>query len=78
MGDNAGTVKLIAAAETGELLGGHIIGPHATELIHELALAVKQRLTGKDIAHTIHAHPTLSEAVLEAAEGLIGKPLHLA
>ncbi len=78
LGENAGTVKLIAHAETGVVLGGHLMGPHATELVHELALAVKQGLTGAEIAHTIHAHPTLSEAVLEAAEGLIGKPIHLA
>jgi len=78
IGENTGTVKLIAHAETGVVLGGHIMGPHATDLIHELVLAVKKGLSGEDIAHTIHAHPTLSEALLEAAEGLVGRPIHLA
>jgi dihydrolipoamide dehydrogenase len=77
IGENLGTVKLISK-EDGILVGAHILGPHASDLIHELALAIKKGLTGEDIAHTIHAHPTLSEAVMEAAHGLIGKPLHLA
>jgi dihydrolipoamide dehydrogenase len=77
IGENIGTVKLISK-EDGILVGAHILGPHASDLIHELALAVEKGLTGEDIAHTIHAHPTLSEAVMEAAHGLIGKPLHLA
>jgi dihydrolipoamide dehydrogenase len=77
IGENLGTVKLISK-EDGILVGAHILGPHASDLIHELALAVEKGLTGEDIAHTIHAHPTLSEAVMEAAHGLIGKPLHLA
>ncbi len=76
IGENIGTVKLIAREEDGVLLGAHILGPHAADLIHELALAIKQGLTGTAIAHTIHAHPTLSEAVMEAAHGLVGKPLH--
>ncbi|MDA8442073.1 MAG: dihydrolipoyl dehydrogenase [Peptococcaceae bacterium] len=78
MGETLGTVKLIAHATSGVLLGAHIMGPGATDLVHELALAVKQGLSGEDIAHTIHAHPTLSEAVMEAAEGLSGKAIHLA
>jgi dihydrolipoamide dehydrogenase len=77
IGENLGTVKLISK-EDGILVGAHILGPHASDLIHELALAIEKGLTGEDIAHTIHAHPTLSEAVMEAAHGLIGKPLHLA
>jgi dihydrolipoamide dehydrogenase len=77
IGENLGTVKLICK-EDGILVGAHILGPHASDLIHELALAIEKGLTGEDIAHTIHAHPTLSEAVMEAAHGLIGKPLHLA
>jgi dihydrolipoamide dehydrogenase len=77
IGENIGTVKLISK-EDGILVGAHILGPHASDLIHELALAIEKGLTGEDIAHTIHAHPTLSEAVMEAAHGLIGKPLHLA
>lgn len=74
-GDTDGLVKLVAAG-TGEILGMHIIGPHASDLIAEGAVAVHQRLTAKELAHIIHAHPTLPEAIAEAAHGLAGGYLH--
>ena len=67
-GEPDGFVKVLAAADTGRMLGLHIIGPHATELIAGGALAVRWGLTLSQFSDTIHAHPTLSEAVREAAE----------
>jgi len=76
LGEIAGMVKVVADAATDVVLGVHIIGPHATELVHEGVLAVSQRLTAKALGETIHAHPTLSEAVAEAAEGVHGLSIH--
>jgi len=76
-GERDGFVKLIAHAETGQLLGGHIIGGHAAELIGQITLAIKLKATAGQLAETIFAHPTLSEAVLEAAEGIFGQATHL-
>jgi dihydrolipoamide dehydrogenase len=75
-GDTSGFVKLIALAKTGEILGAVCIGQHATDVIHEVALAMKNELTIDEIANLIHAHPTFSEAVGEAAELWEGKPVH--
>jgi len=71
-----GLVKIIADSESKVILGGHIMGPHASDLIHEIALAVKKKLTINDIVNTIHAHPTLAESVLEAAEDTFGMAIH--
>ncbi len=71
-GEVDGFVKVLAAADTGRLLGIHIIGPHATELISEGALALRWGLTLSQIAGTVHAHPTLAEALKEAAEAAAG------
>jgi dihydrolipoamide dehydrogenase len=76
MGANYGMVKIIADGQTGRVLGAHILGPNASELIHELALAVRWGLTAEQVADTIHAHPTLAEAILEASHGVFGKPVH--
>jgi dihydrolipoamide dehydrogenase len=76
MGEIAGLVKIIADEESDRILGAHIIGPHASDLIHETALAIEKGLTARDIAHTIHAHPTLSEGIMEAAEGVHGAAIH--
>ena len=76
-GERDGFVKLIAHADTGQLLGGHIIGGHAAELIGQITLAIKLNATAEQLAETIFAHPTLSEAVLEAAEGIFGQATHL-
>lgn len=76
-GQDEGFVKLIAEEKTRRLLGAHILGANASELIAELALAIKLRATADQLADTCHAHPTLSEAVKEAALGLFKAPLHI-
>ena len=77
IGEIAGFVKLIAEDSSDRLIGAHIIGPHASDLIHEAALAMKAGLTVRDVADTIHAHPTLAEGVMEAAEDLHGEAIHV-
>ena len=76
MGEPMGFVKWVADAETEQLLGAQAIGPHATELIAEATAAVRAELTATELAHTIHAHPTLAEAWMEASHVLQGEPLH--
>ena len=76
MRETMGMVKIVCEAESGRILGMHIMGPHADDLIAEGALAVKCGLTAKDLADTMHAHPTLPEAVLEAALGQLGRSIH--
>jgi len=76
MDETMGIVKMICDAENGKVLGMHIMGPHADDLIAEGALAIQLGATAKDIAHTIHAHPTLPEAVLEAAMGQLDGAIH--
>jgi len=78
MGEIEGMVKIIADADTSELLGFHILGAHASDLIAEGVLALSMEATAFEIANTIHAHPTLAEAIAEAAEGITGKAIHLA
>jgi dihydrolipoamide dehydrogenase len=77
MGEIAGMVKVIADASTDVVLGVHICGAHATDMVHEGALAIKMGATAKDIGHMIHAHPTLSEAIMEAAEDVHGMAIHV-
>ena len=77
LGEPVGFVKLIADKQYGELLGGHMIGPDVTELLPELTLAQKWELTAYEIANNVHAHPTLSEALMEAAHGLEGHMINL-
>ena len=77
MGETEGMVKIIADADTSELLGFHILGAHASDLIAEGTLALSVEATAFEIVNTIHAHPTLSEAIAEAAEGITGKPIHI-
>lgn len=72
----AGEAKMIVDKSSGRVLGMHLIGPHATDLIAEATLAIEKGLTAKDIAHTIHAHPTLAEIMGEAAAKATGMPLH--
>lgn len=76
MGEIAGFVKIVADHGSDKVLGVHIIGPHASDLIHEAAIAIKAGLTASDIADTIHAHPTLSEGLMEAAEDVHGMAIH--
>ncbi|MEO1162590.1 MAG: dihydrolipoyl dehydrogenase, partial [Chloroflexota bacterium] len=72
LGEASGFVKLISDAKYGELLGAHMVGPYVTELLPELTLARTWELTPNEIARNVHAHPTLSEAIKEAAHGLEG------
>ena len=77
IGETDGLVKLIFDKKYGELLGAHILGAEATEMIAELALARTLETTAQGIISTIHAHPTLSEAIMEAAENAYGHAIHL-
>jgi dihydrolipoamide dehydrogenase len=77
LGELEGLIKVIAHAETDQILGAHIIGPHAADLTAELALAMRGGLTSRTVMETIHAHPTLSEAVLEVAQALRGQAIHI-
>lgn len=77
MGETDGFVKLLFNEPHGELIGAHIIGAEATEMIAELGLAITLEATYDDIASTIHAHPTLSEAVMEATEAAHGHAIHI-
>jgi len=72
LGDYQGFVKLVSDAKYGELLGAHLIGPEVTELLPELTLAHNMELTAEEIARNVHAHPSLSETLMEAAHGLVG------
>ena len=75
--ESEGFVKIISDAKTGEIYGAHIIGAEATELIAEYGLVIELEGTVEDIHHTIHAHPTLSEAVMEAAAATTGEAIHI-
>jgi len=75
-GEEDGFVKIVSDQATDQILGVHIIGAHASELISAGALAIQNRLTTLELAHTPHAHPTLSEALKEAALALHGRALH--
>ncbi|MEW6703008.1 MAG: dihydrolipoyl dehydrogenase [Bacteroidota bacterium] len=77
IGERDGFVKLIFDAKYGELLGAHIIGPEATELIAELTLAKSMEATFESIVKTVHAHPTLSESIMEAAASAYGESIHI-
>ncbi len=77
MGEISGFIKIIGEERTDRIVGAHIIGPHASDLIHEVALAMKTGRTVGDIGGTIHAHPTLSEGVMEAAEDVHGEAVHV-
>jgi dihydrolipoamide dehydrogenase len=77
MGDYAGWVKLVMDEKYGELLGAHMIGPEVTELLPELTLAHMMELTPHEIARNVHAHPTLSESLMEAAHAAEGMPINI-
>jgi dihydrolipoamide dehydrogenase len=76
LGETDGMVKIVGDAATDEILGMHIMGPEAGELIALGALAMSMEATVEEIVHTIHTHPTLAEAVLEAAEDYYGMGIH--
>lgn len=77
LGDYAGWVKIITDEKYGEILGAHMIGPEVTELLPELTLAQMMELTAVEIARNVHAHPTLSEALMEAAHAAEGQAIHM-
>ena len=76
IGDTHGWAKIIAGATHGEVLGVHIIGPHASDLIAEAALAMSMEATVEEIAHAIHAHPTLPESLMAASDVWLGQAIH--
>jgi dihydrolipoamide dehydrogenase len=77
LNEREGFVKLITDARYGEILGAHLVGPEVTELLPELVLAHTWELTTEEIARTVHAHPTLSEVVMEAAHAVEGQAIHI-
>lgn len=77
LGEYSGFVKLLVEETSGEILGAHLIGPEVSELLPELTLAQQNGLTTASIAHNIHAHPTLSEVLMEAAEAVEGRAIHI-
>ena len=72
-GETDGYMRIVARADDDRVIGASLVGPHVTELVHELVLAARAGLTLDDVAATIHAHPTLAEAVGEAALGSLGR-----
>ena len=75
--DSDGLVKLLTDKKTSRIIGAHIVGANAGELIHELVLGMEYGASAEDIARTSHAHPTLSEAIKEAALAASFKPIHI-
>jgi len=76
IGEIAGEVKIVSDTETGKILGVHMIGPHATDLIGEGTLAIQMGCTVKELAEIIHAHPTLAEILMEASYKALGRAIH--
>jgi len=77
IGDKDGGVKIVADEETGAILGVHVIGPHASDLILEGTMAMSLEATLEEIESTIHPHPTLGEVLHDAALAAMGRPLHV-
>ncbi len=77
LGETVGFAKIITDAKYGEILGAHLIGPEVSELLPELTLAQRMEMTAEEIARNVHAHPTLSEVLMEAAHGVSGSPIHI-
>jgi dihydrolipoamide dehydrogenase len=77
LGEEEGFVKIVSESKYDEILGVHIIGPHATELIAEACVAMQLESTAEELGRTMHAHPTVSEAVMEAAENVQGLAIHI-
>ena len=74
--ENVGLVKIVSEKKYGEILGASIVGPHASDLIHEICVSIKLESTIDELMHTIHAHPSLGEAVMEAAQDVKGMSVH--
>jgi dihydrolipoamide dehydrogenase len=77
LGESVGFIKIITDMKYGEILGAHLIGPEVSELLPELTLAQSMELTAEEITRNVHAHPTLSEVVMEAAHGIVGETIHI-
>ncbi len=77
MGEREGQVKILADAKTDRIVGAHILGPRASDVIAELAFAMEMGASAEDVARSVHAHPTLPEAVKEAALAVAGRPIHI-
>ena len=77
MRESDGFVKTVTDADSEDILGVHILGAHASTLIHEAAVAIRLGATAADIAHTVHAHPTLSEMLMESAEAAYARAIHV-
>jgi len=78
VGDTIGFVKILSHGQTDRILGVHMIGPQTSELINEATFAMAMEASAEDLARTVHAHPTLSEAVHEAALGTARRAIHKA
>lgn len=78
MDETEGMVQLVADSETDKLLGGAVLGPNASDLIGEIGIAVELEMTAEEVGETVHAHPTLSEAIMEAAENVHDRAIHTA
>lgn len=76
-GESAGFVKLIADKKTDRLLGAHMVGPEVSNLVQEVAMAIEMGATAEDVGRTVHAHPTLPETIMEAAESVHGMAVHI-
>jgi len=76
IGEIDGFVKVIADADSDVIIGGHIIGPKASEIIHELALSIKLKVRARELKDLIHSHPTLSECIGEAVADIHGEAIH--
>ena len=77
LGESSGFIKIISDVKYGEILGAHMIGPEVSELLPELTLAQNMELTAEEISRNVHAHPTLSEVIMEAAHGIVGETIHI-
>ena len=75
-GETGGIVKLIADSSTGEIIGGHMICSHATDMIMEIGILMGLEGLAEDIAEAVHPHPTVSESIMEAASAVLGKAIH--
>jgi len=76
LGENDGFVKLVCDRKYGQVLGVHMIGPHVTELIGEGTAIIGLEAAAEDVSHMIHAHPTVSEGIMEAAHAIYGGAIH--
>ena len=75
-GETEGFIKVVTDKDTGEILGAQMVGPRCSDLVHEVAVAMKGELLVDNLAETVHSHPTLSESVMEAAEDCFGIATH--